>query len=318
MRRRTSGRAAIAQNKNREAAKRPKPSNLPEAPPPPPPVPLTEKQLRAVAIKERNDRLATLAAKPGALRDRLKKIEQIIDAAQISSRAELRRRLYEAADRSCLPFGSGTGDNTRAFKETGVLEWLEAVSPASQQADDLQAAWLSLIDLYAAQPADRVSTRLAAARTTIKDEWARRQRSPDKPQGFFVWPNTAATMGDASLGSISAPKRGMLAALGYHVGVTKGLPGHVRQFLLDEMFAMHLPLVHSLSYTREWDDPSTPGRLRKMADTIASLVRNAKRRSQGAPTRMQLEWEDDLNHLYSSYYLGLFSFGWPDSDVDRV
>jgi hypothetical protein len=55
-----------------------------------------------------------------------------------------------------------------------------------------------------------------------------------------------------------------------------------------------------------------------MADTIASLVRNAKRRSHGAQTRMQLEWEDDLNYLYRSYYLGLFSFGWPDPDADGV
>jgi hypothetical protein len=310
--------AAVAHKKPREAAKRPKPSSLPEVPPPPPPVPPTEKQLRAVAKKERMDRLAALAAKPGALRDRLKKIEQTIDAAQVSSRAELRRRLYEAADRSCLPLGRGKVAHTRSFKETGVLEWLEAVTLASQQGDDLQAAWLSLIDLYADQPADRVSERLGTARTTIKNEWARRQRSPEKPLGFFVWPSTAATVGDASLGSIGAPKRGMLAALGYHVGVTKGLPAPVRQFLLDEMFAMHLPLVHSQSYTREWDDPSTPGRLRKMADTIASLVRNAKRRSHGAQTRMQFEWEDDLNYLYRSYYLGLFSFGWPDPDADGV
>jgi hypothetical protein len=60
--------------------------------------------------------------------------------------------------------------------------------------------------------------------------------------------------------------------------------------------------------------PSTARRLQKLANTLASLARNAKRRRTASLDRAIHEWEQDLGFLYEKYYVGLFGFGWPATE----
>lgn len=276
-----------------------------------PAAPLSERKRKAQLRLEREARLAVLTHAAGLLEARFTRIEGIIEAAPYEHRSALRRRLYETAERARLPFRPA-GEASRRGRG-GVLEWLEAVSPTGQSATDLQQAWLDLLTLYAAQPPGSSPSRVLDACKIIQNEWGRRNCADEKPPGYFVWPSTSAAMGHGSLGVIVSPSRGMLSALGYHVGSTSGLPTHARRFLLAQIFSMPLPLVHSWRYSREWAEPESPARLRKMAETIAALVRNAKRRGGGRLGQATAEWEADLRYLRDTFYIGRFAFAWPDA-----
>ncbi len=59
--------------------------------------------------------------------------------------------------------------------------------------------------------------------------------------------------------------------------------------------------MESEEYIAQWAKPSSAGRLKKMAETLAALIRNAKRKSvdMSVPIR---NWEDDLQWLKDRYY----------------
>lgn len=105
----------------------------------------------------------------------------------------------------------------------------------------------------------------------------------------------------------------MLSWLGYHVGATKGEPENYRRFILDTVFSSELPPVDSLAYVLSWGRANSPQRLHKLADTIAALVRNAKRNSRRNLGQACEEWEEDLRYLYDRYYVDHFHFAWPES-----
>jgi hypothetical protein len=50
-----------------------------------------------------------------------------------------------------------------------------------------------------------------------------------------------------------------------------------------------------------------------MAETIAALARNAKRRADVGMEGAIEDWEDDLDFLFRAFYRGRFRFGWPRS-----
>ena len=103
----------------------------------------------------------------------------------------------------------------------------------------------------------------------------------------------------------------MLSALGYHVGIATGISNTERKFLLDEIFNIHLPPLNDPAYMREWGAQKSAARLKKLAETIAALVRNAKRRKSQDMTVAYDEWEVDLEYLHGKYYVGHFQFAWP-------
>ena len=143
----------------------------------------------------------------------------------------------------------------------------------------------------------------------INREWKRRRES----EGFFEWPSTDARPGRGSFSS-DPPEVGMLAYLGYHV--RKGCPmPRARQQILLEVFRSELPPVNSLSYVDEWCEPESAGRLKKIAETIAALTRNNKRRKNSDSYRSAIEnWEDDLRFLYNELYIKRFGFVWPSTE----
>ena len=144
----------------------------------------------------------------------------------------------------------------------------------------------------------------------IEGEWARLERLPFL-DGYFRWPTTEALGGDGSLRGDGWVERGLLAFMGYRVGRTNGTAAPIRHILLARIFAHRLPPVDSPQYMQQWGKPSTPSRLKKMADTIASLAKNAKVRRNANLVYAVEDWEADLAFLYETYYVSHFRFAWP-------
>lgn len=146
----------------------------------------------------------------------------------------------------------------------------------------------------------------------ISDEWRHREKAGN-PDDYFQWPSTDAAGGDGGLTGRHWPAEGLLKFMGYTVGATQGERAQVRELILARVFSDHLPQIVSPDYMMEWGRPKTAGRLRKMAETIAALTRNAKRRRDRSFDQAIRDWEHDLSFLYHTYYVGHFGFGWPST-----
>jgi hypothetical protein len=64
-------------------------------------------------------------------------------------------------------------------------------------------------------------------------------------------------------------------------------------------------------------EPRTAQRLYKLANTLAALIRNAKRRDAVSMERAINDWERDLLFLYAKYYVDFFHFGWPATSLQH-
>lgn len=151
--------------------------------------------------------------------------------------------------------------------------------------------------------------RVLAIEQQIRDRNLIQQRDQD---GYFEWPSTDAP---ASIHGFTGDKffykEGLLSYLGYRVG-QQGVHQGIRQQILDCVFHNKLPNVDSREYMDCWDSPETADRLKKMAETLASLTRNAKRRRDADFSMAISDWESDLNYLYHKYFVDHFKFAWPD------
>ncbi|TKF31284.1 hypothetical protein [Enterovibrio norvegicus] len=76
-------------------------------------------------------------------------------------------------------------------------------------------------------------------------------------------------------------------------------------FLKDELLD-----VDDEYYASEWGGPKSEDRLRKLTNTIASFVRNAKRSSNNMPYSIS-DWTADLQYLKETFYERWFDFPWP-------
>ncbi|MFA0167856.1 hypothetical protein AB4565_06540 [Vibrio breoganii] len=126
----------------------------------------------------------------------------------------------------------------------------------------------------------------------------------------FHWPSTIAEGADGSLPESQWPQVGMLKAVGYTVG-QNGLALSVRTKLLTNVYVQELPKVDSQSYVDEWGAPESSRRLKKMAETLAALARNAKRKEANMSYAIR-DWEHDLAWLKAQYYLKhKYTWSWP-------
>lgn len=135
------------------------------------------------------------------------------------------------------------------------------------------------------------------------------------PDGeYFRWPTTQAPPSGPQSGSIQTPlqQEGVLRALGYSVGAN-GIRLSERRQILDEIVEKEIRLNLDTAYLSSWGRPRTANRLRKLANTIAALTRNMKRRTPVAPSIE--DWELDLEYLKHTYYDGRFDFVWPSVQV---
>jgi hypothetical protein len=102
---------------------------------------------------------------------------------------------------------------------------------------------------------------------------------------WFPWPTTSAPPSARKLKGIEWRPYGMPSFLGYHVGETEPTPLKMRWGILEYAFECHLPPLISPAYYLEWGGRLIAQRLRKTANTLAALTRNAKRRDIVSYTR---------------------------------
>jgi hypothetical protein len=148
----------------------------------------------------------------------------------------------------------------------------------------------------------------------IYKEWIRRRREPIDPTEMFDWPTTDAEAGTGGIESEDWQEIGVLKFMGYTVG-SEGEPPRVRERILTEIFAGPIPPVFPNEYLDEWGEPSTAPRLKKMAETIAALTRNARRRRDLKMKAAVRDWEKDLDFIYWEYYVEKFKFDWPTNKI---
>lgn len=152
----------------------------------------------------------------------------------------------------------------------------------------------------------------------IEKEWLRRGAKPPKPEDFFEWPSSSAVGGDGRLSGTGWVKEGVLSYMGYRVGRTEGLPSDIRRRILELVFEGGLPPVFDPSYLMEWGKPKSASRLQKMAETLAALSRNAKRKKTAQLRSAIKSWDQDLEFLYQNFYIDRFYFAWPTNRIDLV
>jgi len=150
----------------------------------------------------------------------------------------------------------------------------------------------------------------------VEREWQRRSTLRREDTDYFDWPSTDTRVGLGGLGEIGWVQEGVLRFVGYRVGKGAGITSDTRQAILRRVFHMTVPPFEAPSYIRQWGDPATAPRLRKMAESIASFVRLAKAQSRSDKSVSIREWEADLAMLRVEFYVGKFGFGkidfaWP-------
>ncbi|MFV3332642.1 hypothetical protein ACNFIA_17020 [Pseudomonas sp. NY15437] len=119
---------------------------------------------------------------------------------------------------------------------------------------------------------------------------------------YLKWPRTDAPVGLGALFDAEWVTAGMLAHHGYHVGQS-GAPLHTRLRILDQLLISDLnETPFSATYLREWGAPGGLVRLLKMANTIAALCRNAKRKPGNFGAAID-DWESDLKHLHDTHFV---------------
>lgn len=132
--------------------------------------------------------------------------------------------------------------------------------------------------------------------------------------GYFRWPHTNCFPGRGVFAPGWMREKGVLSEMGYHVGRTNGLGVNARRQILDEAYSSSVPYIDEDNMV-EWNSPRTPFRLKKMANVLAAMARNFKRRNDARFNDAIAEWESDLAYLKIRYYNGRYdrSFPWPNT-----
>lgn len=145
----------------------------------------------------------------------------------------------------------------------------------------------------------------------IDGEIAKRYSDTLSGDDYFVWPSIDT--GDNLGGELRVKwlAEGLFSFYGYHVGVTNGESQAVRRVILQQIFSRVVPHVFPLYYLQQLGQPLSAQRLKKMAESLAQFVKNAKRRNVDYMDCSIREWEEDLAYLYEKYYVEKFHFGWP-------
>lgn len=139
-------------------------------------------------------------------------------------------------------------------------------------------------------------------------------------QRRFDWPTT--TVEDfshsttVSFAAMNSPETGLLSHMGYRVGQS-GLVQESRREILDEVMVSHLvpASAHDRLYAEQWGKPSSPRRLKKLADCLASFAKSHKRMRSRDYSEAIADWESDLDYLRTVYSHLRSDFDWPTTVV---
>jgi hypothetical protein len=156
--------------------------------------------------------------------------------------------------------------------------------------------WIQM-RLHALLPTLDVVRRSNATETRQADP--RHSALPGCPE----WPDEAGKPASIALGSDTFfHSTGMLRFMGYRVGKVSDLTPQRRRAILTYVLKGVLPQVNDRHYMKDWGKPNTGRRLRKLANSLASFARNA-RRKRGKNWRQAInDWEADLEFLRTRYY----------------
>jgi hypothetical protein len=100
------------------------------------------------------------------------------------------------------------------------------------------------------------------------------------------------------------PEKGMLSALGYHVGHSHGVPAAIRHRILRHLLEGELPLVQSPAYTDEWGEPKSPTRYGKLIRTLESLANDPRLDAQLNMEKAIIEWREDIDWVKQNLQVG--------------
>lgn len=136
----------------------------------------------------------------------------------------------------------------------------------------------------------------------------------------FRWPTTDTPgnrrMAVEGLDDVNWRKIGLLGMSGYRVGYIRGQPAGMRRKILNTLFLKDtLHDIGDREYASEWGGQRTPKRLKKIADSIATFVRNTKRRRDRSYAQAIEEWEADLSYLKEQFYDNWGGFPWPGTEI---
>lgn len=103
-----------------------------------------------------------------------------------------------------------------------------------------------------------------------------------------------------------------LHALGYQVGIKRGLSEADRRVILAEAYQDKLPATGNQAYMLEWGTPRAPKRLWRIAHHLASLIRLQS--SKDSMWHALADWRSDLEWLRKTFYDAACQarFQWPE------
>jgi hypothetical protein len=236
-------------------------------------------------------------------------------------KAELKRKSKEAARRALAArrqvAAAETARLQAAEREAERLSTAEMFIRRIESASfaELLTCWRKHLDLVSyinrtGRKKERLELyeRLVAC---VESEWKRRGNLLHSSDEYFDWPTTLAKRGKGEIGDVTWVTEGVLSYLGYRVGEKSALTADQRHAILRRVFNMSLPPIESPAYMDQWGRPGSAIRLQKMANSIASFTRQAKRRTSFDMSDAVSSWERDLIMLHDEYYVGKFGFGWP-------
>lgn len=244
-------------------------------------------------LKQRSDRkrqreLENMIARSGLTR------EQFL--AKLAPRGEAPRRDRDEARKDRLAALCTKCRTTHIFQPEAIEE----------------LNWLGQIDSSTWPEADRMRHLFVVKVLNAIVAGTRPDDILEPTGGVFRWPSTDVPPGNGKSARIEAELPvGVLSTVGYRVGVN-GLAPVIRHQILERIYRGQLPQELPRDYLAEWGLPGTAHRLHKLANTIAALTRNMKRRSPGAAASG--DWEEDLRMLKRRFYDGVYAFPWPRSD----
>lgn len=128
----------------------------------------------------------------------------------------------------------------------------------------------------------------------------------------FDWPSTyITTCYESEIDNEKDwTKVGVLRYFGYKTG-SYGLSAKERRKILNKVYYVNIPLNNfSKEYVKEWGEPDSSTRLRKMANALSSFCKNQKRKNNRLSAS---HFEADLKWLKKNYYKPPFRFKWPSA-----
>jgi len=284
------------------AAKSPPQSAKPVAPPAKPPSAPALTKSSASAVPQPKAKVKTKKAKAAKEAKKPKQKKQTSPLSRLTVEEAFERQRRQ--------------DRKASIEEGRYERMLDRMKEAARTIANIsQVTPDELLDLWRAN-ITRIDNPNSAFRALAKDyieaiesEWARRSIIARLDPDYFKWPSTKAAPGNGSFASLDHAE-GILGYLGYHVGKTGEQSATRRQALLARVFEGTLPPINGPDYMRDWDRSGSAVRLERMAVSIASLIRSAKRRDADYSLAIE-HWEEDLKFLYRTYYVDRFRFDWP-------